>query len=146
MFGPDIEGEILIARPVGEVFDFVADERNEPLYNPQLTAAEKITAGPVGAGTQYRATTTTMGRTVSMTIETTGYDRPRLLASSTRLPVMTIRGTLTFEPVPAGTRMRWSWRVRPRGLFRLLTPAIAWRGRQQERVIWAGLKRYLETT
>ena len=62
MFGPDIEGEILIARPVGEVFDFVADERNEPLYNPQLTAAEKITAGPVGAGTQYRATTTTMGR------------------------------------------------------------------------------------
>ena len=47
MFGPDIEGEILIARPVGEVFDFVADERNEPLYNPQLTAAKKITAGPL---------------------------------------------------------------------------------------------------
>jgi hypothetical protein len=25
-----IEGEILIRRPVEEVFDFVADERNEP--------------------------------------------------------------------------------------------------------------------
>ena len=29
-----IEGEIVIKRPVEEVFDFVADERNEPRYNP----------------------------------------------------------------------------------------------------------------
>ena len=29
-----IEGQILIGRPVEEVFDFVADSRNEPQYNP----------------------------------------------------------------------------------------------------------------
>lgn len=28
-----VEGEIIINRPVEEVFDFVADERNEPHYN-----------------------------------------------------------------------------------------------------------------
>jgi uncharacterized protein YndB with AHSA1/START domain len=29
-----IEGQILIGRPVEEVFDFVADSRNEPQYKP----------------------------------------------------------------------------------------------------------------
>lgn len=30
-----IEGEIVINRPPEEVFDVVADERNEPKYNPR---------------------------------------------------------------------------------------------------------------
>jgi len=142
-----VAGEIIIQRPAAEVFDFVADERNEPSYNPQLVAAEKITSGPVGAGTRYRAETRTRGgRTVLMTIEITGYDRPRRLDSSTTLAMMDIYGTLTFEPVARGTRLRWLWRVRPRGLLRLATPAIAWQGRRQERAIWASLKRHLEAT
>jgi len=29
-----ITGEVTIDAPVGEVFDMVADERNEPRYNP----------------------------------------------------------------------------------------------------------------
>jgi hypothetical protein len=56
-----------------------------------------------------------------------------------------IAGTLTFDPVPGGTRMRWAWVVRPKGASRLLTPLISWIGRRQERAIWAGMKRYLET-
>ena len=33
---PRIAGEILIDRPVAEVFDAVSDERNEPRYNPDM--------------------------------------------------------------------------------------------------------------
>ncbi len=36
---PVIEGEIVIAKPVCEVFDFAADASNEPRYNPKLTGA-----------------------------------------------------------------------------------------------------------
>lgn len=57
---------------------------------------------------------------------------------------MEIDGTLLFEPVPKGTRMRWLWDVKPRGLLRLMGPMIARIGRRQERTIWAGLKRVLE--
>src|ERR1035441_4239252 len=128
----DIEGEILIGRPIEDVFDFVADERNEPLYNPLIVSVAKLTAGPVGPGTRYRATTRAMGRTTAMTIETTGYKRPLLLASSTQMSLMSIHGTLTFEPVPEGTRLRWSWQVHLHGLFRLLMPAGLRRGGRQE--------------
>jgi hypothetical protein len=38
-----VSGEILIERPVEEVFDFVADQRNEPIYNPRMLQSEKIT-------------------------------------------------------------------------------------------------------
>ena len=46
-----IEGEIVIDRPVEVVFDYVADQSNEPQYNPRMVRAEKITPGPVGKGT-----------------------------------------------------------------------------------------------
>jgi hypothetical protein len=55
-----IEGEILIGRPVEEVFDFVADQSNEPQYNPQMVRAEKITPGPVGTGTKFRSAVASM--------------------------------------------------------------------------------------
>lgn len=45
-----IEGEIVIGRPVGEVFDFVADSRNEPSFNPAMTSVELLTPLPIGRG------------------------------------------------------------------------------------------------
>jgi Polyketide cyclase / dehydrase and lipid transport len=79
----EIEGEILIGRSVEEVFDLVADKRNEPQYNPRMVHAAKVTDGPVGKGTVFRSATRSMGRTAEMRIELTGYDRPAKLASRT---------------------------------------------------------------
>jgi uncharacterized protein YndB with AHSA1/START domain len=139
-----VDGEIVIDRPVDAVFDYVADQSNEPQYNPQMVRAEKITAGPVGAGTKFRSAVASRGRTAEMLIEITGYDRPRRLASVTTMQQADIRYTLTFEPAGSGTRMRWSGQVRPKGAFRLLGPLIARMGRHQEQRIWASLKQHLE--
>jgi uncharacterized protein YndB with AHSA1/START domain len=139
-----IEGELVIKRPVHEVFDFVADERNEPRYNPRICRVEKLSPGPIGPGARFRAEAVTLGRTTGMTIEYTTYERPRRLASSIHMPAADIAGTLCFDPVAIGTRMGWSWEVRPRGLYRLLTPVIVCVGRRQEQENWGGLKRFLE--
>jgi uncharacterized protein YndB with AHSA1/START domain len=141
----NIAGEVVINRPIDVVFDFVADERNEPQYNPRLRRVEQTTPGPIGQGTRFRAeTTATMGRTADMVIEYTDFERPRRLASSTRMAAMDIHGTLTFDAVPAGTRMRWWWEITPCGLLNLVRPLVARLGQRQERAIWAGLKSYLE--
>jgi uncharacterized protein YndB with AHSA1/START domain len=139
-----IEGEIVIKRPVEEVFDFVADERNEPRYNPQMRRAERISDGPIGVGTRFRAELVNMGRTVEMVIEFTGFDRPRRLASTTHMSSMDIHHTLTFEPVPEGTRMRWSGDLEPHRVVKLMSPIVARMGRRQEQRIWTGLKHPLE--
>jgi uncharacterized protein YndB with AHSA1/START domain len=139
-----IEGDIVIKRPVDEVFDFVADERNEPRYNPRMLRAEKVSDGPIGVGTQFRAETATRRGSAEMAIEITRYERPSRLESSTRLSNMDIAGALTFDPAPEGTRMQWVWDVRPRGVLKLMGPIISRMGERQERTIWTNLKRVLE--
>jgi uncharacterized protein YndB with AHSA1/START domain len=73
----EVKGEIVIDRPPEEVFDLVADEENEPQYNPQMRRAEQISEGPIGIGTRFRAETVSMGRAVPMVIEFTGFDNRR---------------------------------------------------------------------
>jgi Polyketide cyclase / dehydrase and lipid transport len=141
-----ITGEIVIARPVDVVFDCVADQRNEPKYNPGMVRSEKLTDGPVDVGTRFGATMTSGRRRADMVIEVTKYDRPRTLGSKTTTTMADIEGTLTFQPASGGTRMRWSWDLRPKGAVRLLTPLVVRMGQRQERRIWGGLKEYLEVT
>jgi uncharacterized protein YndB with AHSA1/START domain len=140
-----IQGSTVIARPVEDVFDFVADERNEPKYNPHMLRAEKVTPGRIATGTRWLATIESRGRPLDMKIEVTDYTRPVRLASTTSMSTAEIRGVVTFEPDPAGTRMRWSWELQPKGVFKLMGPVMARLGRRQEAEIWAGLKRYLES-
>jgi hypothetical protein len=139
-----VEGNIDIARPVDEVFDFVADQRNEPLYNAQMTSSEKVTGGPIGVGTQFHATITNRGKPTDMVIEVTGFERPRHMESTSHLSTMDLDGGLTFEPVPGGTRMSWAWNVRPTGFLAWLRPLVGAIGSRNERRIWTGLKRHLE--
>ena len=139
-----IHGDIVINRPPEEVFDVVADTTNEPQYNPRMHHAEQITNGPIGVGTRFHAATDSMGRPVDMVIEITDYHRPQTLSSTTHMTAMDLHGTLTFDPDPQGTRMRWSWHLQPDGALKLLSPLIATIGRRQEHTIWTGLKHHLE--
>lgn len=139
-----IDGEIFIARTPEAVFDCVSDERNEPKYNPHMVRAEKSTTGPVGVGTLFEATMTAGRRRADMVIELTEYDRPTRVGSRTTTSMADIDGVITLEAAPGGTRMRWSWELRPKGLSRLATPLIMGMGRRQERAIWQGMKAYLE--
>ena len=79
-----------------------------------------------------------------MLVECTSYDRPVRFATTTTMRQADISYTLTFEPAAAGTRMRWSGQVRPKGAFRLLGPVITWMGIRQEQRIWTSMKKHLE--
>lgn len=140
----NIQGEVFIRRPVEEVFDFVADERNEPTYNRTMISCEMITEGPIGVGSRFRASIRGRSRPMSMDIEYTGFDRPHLIASTTRMSSADFTGTLTFTPTPAGTRLRWSWQARPKGVARLLAPLFTPMGTRQELRIWTALRDHLE--
>ena len=139
-----LDGEVTIRRPVEEVFDFVADERNEPLYNHRMNRAQLLSDEPVGPGSRFSAEMKSGGRFVQMVVELTAYERPRRLASSAHLAAMDVSGHLSFDAVPDGTLMHWVWDVRPKGVLRLLSPGLAVLGRRQEEAVWEELKTALE--
>lgn len=135
---------MLIRRPVEDVFDFVADERTEPIFNHNMLSSEKVTDGPIGVGTRFRAIIRAGRKALPMDIEYTGFDRPHLIVSSTHMSTADFSGTLTFTPTPSGTRLRWSWQTRPRGVVRLASPALTRVGARQESQMWTQLRDHLE--
>jgi uncharacterized protein YndB with AHSA1/START domain len=140
-----ITGEVTIDAPVGDVFDMVADERNEPRYNPRMVRAEKLSEGPVSRGARFVAEPKGMGAKGRMTVEVLQYDRPHRLRTVVRSSYMQAEGTVTFEEVDGGTRLRWDWDMGLVGAMRVLSPILAVVGPRWERRNWVGLKEYMES-
>lgn len=141
----DISGEVTIRAPVEEVFDTVADERNEPEYNPRIVRVEKLSQGPVGRGSRFVAEPKGMGAKGRMTLEIVEYARPHRLHSVVRSSYMLVDGTLTFEEIEGGTLLRWDWDMSLAGPMRVLSPVLALIGPGWERRNWVGLKKYMES-
>jgi len=138
-----VQGDIVINRPIDEVFDFVADERNEPKYNLQMTLAEMVTQGPIGVGSKFHCVMTGAGAT-DVAVEFTEFVRPRRLGSTSHISNMDINGTLLFEPQGQSTKLKWLWNIEPRGFLKLLGPMVRRMGERRELAIWTGLKKVME--
>ncbi|MDQ0757288.1 SRPBCC family protein [Arthrobacter sp. B3I4] len=95
-------------------------------------------------GARWRAVTTSGRRKVPFDLEVTEYARPERLGSVTRMGAADISGFLTFAPETDGTRMTWTWDLRPKGLLKLAAPLLAALGRRREQRIWSALKAHLE--
>ena len=139
-----VKGSLIIARPIHEVFDIVADQRNEPRYNPRMSSVTKLSDDPIGVGTRFTAAVLSRGRQLPVTIEYTGFEPPRLLASRSVMQGAGAEGVVRCDPTPEGTRFSWDWTVTVSGAARLAGPLVGLIGRRQERVIWEGLRRLLE--
>jgi carbon monoxide dehydrogenase subunit G len=140
-----IAGEVVIDAPVEEVFDFVADERNEPAYNPRIARAEKVSDGPVGKGARFVAAPKGMGARGEMTLEIRDYDRPHRLHHVVHSSYLQVDGILRFEDVGGRTRLSWDWDMDMVGAARVLSPVLALVGPRWERRNWVDLKTYLES-
>lgn len=117
-----IEGEIVINRPVDEVFDFVADERNEPRYNPRLLRAERSdrfsfrygvpwrglrqTLNPSSAGTAVRQVSNTPARVrvdaKAQTVTAVGAARTPQSGSVSGVVLLAPRGGIVVVVVGGG--------------------------------------------
>jgi hypothetical protein len=140
-----IAGEIISDAPVDEVFDLVADERNEPRYNPRIVRVEKVNEGPVGAGARFVAEAKNMGSQGRMELEILEYDRPHRLHHVARSSYMHLDGTLTFREASRGTALAWDWDMHLIGPMRLLSVVLVLIGPTWERRNWVGLKDFMES-
>lgn len=89
--------ETVIRRAPEDVFDYCSELQ----WNPKVKYVEKLTGGPVGVGTRYRARWANSGPT---TVEMVGFDRPRRWETNATARGMGIRfqGTVTDAALGAG--------------------------------------------
>lgn len=121
--------ETVIRRSPEDVFDYCSDLRSELQWNPKAKYIEKLTDGPVGAGTRYRARWANSGPT---TVEVVAFDRPRSWETSTRARGMVIRFRGTVTDTAPGARYTASLDLHPKGLARLVVPLALLAMRRQD--------------
>ena len=102
------------------VFDYLSDLRAELEWNPNCEGMEKLTDGPVGLGTRYRAKW--KGSPV-VELETVAFERPHGWTMHNGGPIE-ITFTCRLEPVPEGTRLHADNRPNPTPLVPADLPAL----------------------
>jgi uncharacterized protein YndB with AHSA1/START domain len=109
-----------IACPPEQVFDMVADMRNETQWSRRVSSAELRTGEPIELGSRFSIVNG--GTPYEVTITT--YDRPsRLVFEASGKPDLTI--AYTFKPTSEGTDLESDFDFRPRGVLRVLFPLLA---------------------
>ena len=104
---PVIDETVVIARPAGEVFDFLMAAENLPRWDSSMLECVQVDSAPVTVGTRYRGASKILGRRIEWATEVTQFV-PGVRAAS-----QSVEGPLTFtvsyevSPAPAGTTLRY---------------------------------------
>ena len=136
-----IENTIEISRTPGSVFDYLADQGNEVHWNPDCVSMQKLTEGPVGVGTRFRAKWK-QGPVIESTC--TVFQRPRMWRYENGGPISVVL-TVTLEGTQSGgTRMTSRGVWTPHGWFRFAFPVCIRVMRRAERGVVANARLALE--
>jgi len=136
-----LENSVEIARSPEEVFDYCTDLTREPEWNAKAKRVERLTAGPIGLGTQYEAEFLAGD---PMTIELVRFERPTAWDAAGRSPRLDAKTEGRISPTDDGARLVMRMELKPKGTLRLLLPVMArYMHRQEERNL-ATIKSALE--
>lgn len=135
--------EILIPRPPEDVFDYCSDLRSELQWNPKVKYVEKLTDGPVGVGTRYRAQWANSGPTA---VEVVAFDRPRRWETHAKARGMGIRFQGTVTDAAPGARYTADLELHPRGLAWLVAPLALLTMRWQDQKNLSRIREALESS
>jgi hypothetical protein len=135
-----ISNSVVIRCATEQAFDYLSDLRNELQWNPTCERMEKVTDGPVGPGTRFRAKWK-LSQVVE--VEILEYDRPKCWTAHNGGP-LEVTMTVRFESVPDGTRLSADFDARPHGFLRLIFPILLRKLRTDEKENMRHIRETLE--
>lgn len=104
---PVIEESVFIARPPQEVFDFISEPANIPVWDSSVMKTEMVGAEPVGLGSRARGTSKIMGRHFDWTTELTEFESPVRLTATSVEGQMKFAVSNVLEPAEGGTKLTY---------------------------------------
>jgi uncharacterized membrane protein len=141
----DVVTEIVIARPVDEVFTYAADPSNTPHWYDNIDSVEWKSPPPAQVGSLVEFVARFLGRTLRYTYEFVELVRDERLVMRTQQGPFPMETTYLWERAsPDSTRMTLRNRGEPAGFSKLMAPIMKPAMRRANRKDLVKLKAILE--
>lgn len=113
----------LVDRPLREVFDYVADFRNAPAWQPQLDSV-RLDGGPFPEGKQVVEVHHFLGVRVEAVGDLVDWQPPDGFTVRGRSKLLRVESKYAFTRTKDGTRVSLSLTMDPRGPARMMEPVL----------------------
>ncbi len=137
---PVIRNSVILPCSPEVAFDYLSDLRSELEWNPKCESMEKLTQGPVGPDTRYRAK---WRGSPYVQLDTVAYDRPHGWTMHNGGPIE-VSFSCRLEAVPEGTLLRADFTPTPHGWFRVIFPIFLVMIRRDEKANMGHLRDAVE--
>ena len=141
----DVEDCIVIARPLGEVFDLVADQINAPRWQNGLEQVRRVTDGPPGVGTKHVVVRKFLGRRLELINEYAHFEPNAEITFTGASGPSRFEVSYLTEETAKGIRLSCHIRMEQKGLFALGDRVVAASLRRDFAANLRNLKALLET-
>jgi uncharacterized membrane protein len=142
-----VETNIVVNRPVGEVFQFISVNENALQWQPGLVET-RITNDIQGVGRAWTDVVQFLGRRLEIPFQLTEWQPDRQIAFQSTGGPIPMQGSYTFESTPegapAGAQVTFLLTGEPGGFFKLAEPVLMQILQRQWQTNLANLKDVLD--
>ena len=141
-----VTAAVEIDRPADDVFDFLSNFENNPLWQGGMLEARFTSDPPLREGSTYEQVATFLKRRIVSTFEVVGYDAGRFISIATMNSSFPIRVTRRVEVLgDAKTRVPAEIEGDPGWYFLIASPLLRFVVQRSVNKDYANLKRILES-
>jgi len=138
------ETSLEIARAPQDVFNFVADVRNDPQWHTDVLAAELTQGSGDSVGSVYTIKVKPQMGMTGGSVKVASYEAPHRIVFDVDMGKMKPTTTFTVEQAGAGARISRKVEMEPTGMMKLMAPLMGGMFRKRNVMFLGNLKRVLE--
>ena len=111
-------------QPVEEAFAYLSDFSTTAEWDPGVVEAERLTAGPVGEGSEFRVVAEFMGRKVPLIYVVTEYEAPTRIVLRGESSTVVSLDEITVGHADDGALVTYDARLTLKGPLRVADPLL----------------------
>ena len=139
-----IEINLVINRPVEEVFAFISNSENLPRWRSTSLEMQMTSERPLGVGSTFKGRFTFLGRQFDGNVVVTAHEPNRVYVSRMTEGPFPLETGYTLEPVENGTHVTFVAEGAPGGFFKLAEPLVVSMAKRAYETDLQNLKEMLE--
>lgn len=138
------EHSVEIRRPVEEVWAYVMETANNPVWQGPIIEVRRHAGVPLEVGAEIPETASFLGKHFQVTLVVSELEPMTRSAVRTSSGPVRLDGSYRFEPVDGGTRFTMAGEVEAHGFFSVAEPVLATLTRRESASSCERLKQLLE--